>query len=92
MAWNESSVSKHIENPPVLVINNSLIGIGFDEKKPQNMKTVTMKKRRDARKEITIRTRQLNSALRKSVSWNFRCTCKSWDFRLGGGGKMRKPL
>ncbi|GBN33326.1 hypothetical protein AVEN_79969-1, partial [Araneus ventricosus] len=38
IAWNGSPVSKYIENPPVLVINISLVVIGFDEMTPQNMR------------------------------------------------------
>ncbi|GBM06525.1 hypothetical protein AVEN_150361-1 [Araneus ventricosus] len=41
-AWNGSPVSKHIEPPPVLLINNSLLVIGFDEMTPQNMKILMM--------------------------------------------------
>ncbi|GBN54957.1 hypothetical protein AVEN_80118-1 [Araneus ventricosus] len=41
----------NIENPPFLVINNTLIVIGFDEMMQQNMKTMTMK---GVRREITI--------------------------------------
>ncbi|GBL84825.1 hypothetical protein AVEN_93854-1 [Araneus ventricosus] len=33
----------YLENPSVLVINNSLVVISFDEKTPQNMWTVTIK-------------------------------------------------
>ncbi|GBL91417.1 hypothetical protein AVEN_136920-1 [Araneus ventricosus] len=43
IAWNRSPVSKYLEKPPVLVINNSLVVIGFDEMTPQNMRAMTMK-------------------------------------------------
>ncbi|GBN12700.1 hypothetical protein AVEN_38599-1 [Araneus ventricosus] len=44
MVWNGSPISKHTENPLVLVINNSLVVIGFDEMTPQNKMTMTEKR------------------------------------------------
>ncbi|GBO14017.1 hypothetical protein AVEN_263794-1 [Araneus ventricosus] len=44
IAWNVSPVSKHIKIPPVLVIDNSLIMIDFDEMTPQCMRIMTMKR------------------------------------------------
>ncbi|GBN46335.1 hypothetical protein AVEN_117290-1, partial [Araneus ventricosus] len=42
--WNVFIVSRHIENPPFLVINNSLVLISFDEMTPQNMRAMTVKR------------------------------------------------
>ncbi|GBM12076.1 hypothetical protein AVEN_245476-1 [Araneus ventricosus] len=44
ITWNRSPVSKHIENPPVIVINISLVENGFDEMTPQITRTKTMKR------------------------------------------------
>ncbi|GBM15149.1 hypothetical protein AVEN_242187-1 [Araneus ventricosus] len=44
ISWNGSPASKRSENPLVLVINNSLVVIGFDEMTPQNNRTMTMKR------------------------------------------------
>ncbi|GBL89246.1 hypothetical protein AVEN_225792-1 [Araneus ventricosus] len=38
------SVSKHIEHPPFLVINNLLLVISFNERIPENMRTMAMKR------------------------------------------------
>ncbi|GBO00313.1 hypothetical protein AVEN_35989-1 [Araneus ventricosus] len=47
IAWKGSPVSKHIKNPRVLEINNSLFVIGFDETSLQNMATMIRGKKRN---------------------------------------------
>ncbi|GBL94318.1 hypothetical protein AVEN_16832-1 [Araneus ventricosus] len=41
------SVPKRIENPPILVINNLLVVISFDEIMPQNMRMMTRGQKRN---------------------------------------------
>ncbi|GBM98715.1 hypothetical protein AVEN_117121-1 [Araneus ventricosus] len=54
--WNGPPVSKRIENPPVVAINNSLAVIGFNEMTQQNMGTMMIKRAQTI--EITINPRK----------------------------------